>query len=220
MPVASWLDPNIFHLLHVEELLQELEKFVEDKERKVSEDWDKWLKEGGKQEETKRHPLEPSVEDFFIDEKFFVSELEKNLLNGLAITLNTIFEVHVRLFVREMSKEKISVKYKDRHAYKMDEFIKIMKKSGHPNSKTMDQVLLKRLRVYTDIRNCLVHNEGHVSVNSVVRPFVKKNKDLFVKHHQLWIISVNGLYIRKVISDLRVFFKKVAYTEKGEVIYH
>lgn len=220
MTYTSWLDPNMFDFLHIEELLQELEKFIEGKEKKVDKDWKKWLNEGGKQEDEKKHPLEPSIEDMFVDERFMVSELEKNLMNGLAITVNTIFELHVRLFVREMSKKEVSIQYSDRHTYKMDEFVKIMKKARHPNFKNMDKGLLKRLRIYTDIRNCLVHNQGHVSVNNIIKPFVLKNKDLFAKHGHLWIISVNGLYIRKVINDLRAFFKKVAYTKEGKIIYY
>ena len=95
MTYTSWLDPNMFDFLHIEELLQELEKFIEGKEKKVDKDWKKWLNEGGKQEDEKKHPLEPSIEDMFVDERFMVSELEKNLMNGLAITVNTIFELHV-----------------------------------------------------------------------------------------------------------------------------
>ncbi len=220
MPFASWLDPNMFELFYMEKFLQDLERFIEGKEKKVDKDWDKWLSEGGKQEDQKKDPIEPSMEDMFIDERFIVSELEKNLMNGLAITINTIFEFHVRLFVREMSKKEASIKYNDKHTYKMNEFVKFMKKTGHPNFKSMDKGLLKRLRIYTDIRNCLVHNQGNVSVNSIIKSFVLKNKDLFKKHHQLWIIGVNGLYIRKVISDLNVFFKKVAYTKEGKIIYH
>lgn len=217
MPYVSFLDPSLFELEYVKRMVEEIEDLVAVKEREVNIDYKKWQKEN-EHEKLKNEDYYYAMEDTFANEMDFISEFSANIFNGLAVTINTTFETRVKTFVREMAKTASTINYDDRHTYKMSELLTIMKIAQHPNSVKLNKDLLKRLRTYTDIRNSIVHHEGRISSDSV-KSFIINNKILFKVNEGLWIVSVKADYIRKVVADLEIFFKLMAYKSNGEVIF-
>ncbi|MDP1710064.1 MAG: hypothetical protein Q8L28_00385 [bacterium] len=214
----SFLDPS-FNIDYVMRILEDIENLVDIKNKKLDKDFREWESENEANKETNEEYYY-AMEGNFIDESYFISELEANLLNGLSVTINTVFETHVRYFIREMSKMESSINYDDKHTYKMSELIVAMDTAKHPNMEKIGQPLLGRLRAYTNIRNCIVHHEGIVPRRDFARTFISDNRGLFNLDEPLWKISVKGDFIRKVIEDLKFFFRLLAYTSSGDVIFH
>ncbi|MEK7605451.1 MAG: hypothetical protein AAB478_02895 [Patescibacteria group bacterium] len=153
-----------------------------------------------------------------------ISELERNLLSGLGITLNTAFEKHIDLISRTISKNNPSITYNPKHEHKMSLFEKwfreLLQKSNHPNITSLSDELLTTLQRYIEIRNILVHRDGVINNEETkVRKFVLANRDLFNLDESISKISIKPSYIRKVIVDQSRFFKIVLYTAKGDIVY-
>ena len=101
MPIISFIDPHfdfetsIFVLGEIEELISKKD------ELEVSAQ--QWINEN-EHERIKNEEYYQSRIDSFSDDSFMISELERNLLSGLGITLNTAFEKHIDLISRTISK--------------------------------------------------------------------------------------------------------------------
>lgn len=219
MQNASLLDPSILDFFTIKSILEDIENLVEAKKRAVEKDF---------KEFEKKHKVRHQGEEWYlwqearyVDEIFIVSELESNLLNGLAVTVNTIFERHVGFFVREISKTDPSIKFDEKHTYKMYEIEDLLEKTKHPNRKDFSKDLQSKLRIYTDIRNSIIHQEGTIKSKGTIKSFVTQNASLFkIKNKELWIISVNAKYIREVLKIHKYFFRLLFYTKSGDVIYY
>ena len=218
MPKYSYLDPTI-ELEFTERMLNDIKELIANKREGVKSDFSSWERKNRKlkNENTEWYQWQ---EDSFVDEMFFVSELEKNLLNGLAISINTIFERHVSIIIRESKKISDKKDYNDRHTYKIEELKKTLIEINHPNIKIIDSKLISRLRCYIDVRNILVHREGSVSESDrIIKAFIKTNRNLFVIKETPFGISVTDGYIKKALDDIKNFFRLLLY-ENGEVIYY
>ena len=218
MSFASYLDPSFIDFEIIERTLKDIENLIPSRRVEVERDFKKWELEN-KVEKKVNEEWYQAMEDSFVDEMFFVSELERNLLNGLAVTLNTIFERHVSLFVREISKNVTSVTHNERCTYNMKVFKDILHKGNHPNFEKINTEMWKRLSMYTKIRNRIGHHEGYITEKGGIMDFVNSNMKLFVLDVNLQKITVKGEYIRKVLGDYKYFFRLLAYREDGSIIY-
>jgi hypothetical protein len=216
MHLLSYLDP-VMDLEYVERFLVDIQNFLETKDQEVEKSFKEW-DEGAKKDKKLNEEYYQNVVDLYVDEAFFVSELQKNLLNGLAVTINSVFERHLSFFVISMAKIDSRIKYRETHTYHMDEFFKMLKQVKHPNVDKLDQKLLKRLQMYMEIRNCIVHKGGYISEKSTLRPFVSSNKNLF--DNRTWHIGIKAFYIKLVLEDLKEFFKLLAYYDDGRIVYN
>jgi len=175
MPLFSYLDPQL-DFEFARRFLQDIEDIILVKNNEVNKQYKKWEKENVNSKKDEWYQWQ---EDYFVNEWFFISELKRNLLNGLALTINTTFEIHIGIFVREIYKKNNSKKYNEKYTYRMDEFRNILKKFNHPNHKEITSDMWNRLRIYTEIRNCIVHNEGRIpdhyaNVKSFIIPDLRK----------------------------------------------
>lgn len=219
MSVVSFLDPSVLELDYIDRMVDDVEGVINTKEAELSKNFDLWEQEN-KPKRQKNEDYYDAMEDNFVNEQYFISELSANLFNGLAITINTLFEIHIKTFVREMCKQESSIKYDKGHTYKMSELLKIMKVAHHPNVDKINQDILDRLRSYTNIRNAIVHHEGIITEGDFSRDFILDNKTFFKFNKYVWKISVKAEYIRTVIRDLETFFKLLAYKSNGDVIFY
>ncbi len=218
MRLFSYLDPML-DLEYTNRILKDIEELIQEKNNDLVKGYKKWEKEN-ESEKQKNEEHYYAMQDDFIDERYFVSELEANLLSGLAVTLNTIFETHIRFFVRMLSEKNDLIVSRDRPAYKMRELVRFMRIVEHPNLLRLDPQLLRRLKTYTDIRNFIVHDEGIIKKDSDAWKFITENKSLFDINEGMKKAVVKGEYIRKVTEDVGSFFKLLAYTDSGDVIYY
>ncbi len=217
MPYLSYLDPTI-DLEFALRFLKDIEILVDERTDEVKKEFNKWQKEN---QDKKDEEFYQWREDYYVDEFFFVTEVKRNLLNGLAVTLNTILERHIGFFIREIRKKEKLKKSKEKPQSRIDKFHKILKVTKHPNQAEISLDLWNRLEVYTKIRDCIIHAEGVVDDNNlVVRLFVKNNKDLFVLNQSIWEISVTDKYITEMIEDIKKLFQLLAYNKDGTIIYY
>lgn len=223
MSYISFLDP-FFDFETIEQLLSEIETLIVVKNKQLEENWEAWLK-NNKQQKTENTDYYDHIETTFQNENFLIAEFERNLLNGVTLTLGTVFERHVGFMAREIGRNYPEV-YNPKKRLIMRNFSvwlpKFLKDSNHPNALHVESELLERLQTYVNIRNILVHHDGFVDdEDKDVRKFVKANPDLIsINNEQLWKITVKYEYIRNMIKDQKNFFKVIFYTDSGGVIYY
>lgn len=222
----SYLDPSDLKLKCLELTLKEVECLILEIKHDLEIKFKKWEKENKNLKKSNKE-LYLHQEDNYLEIKMYeIPEIEKNLLNGIAVTLHTIFENCVNLSVREMSKREPSIDYREKCNYKMKDFKNFLNKVNHPNRNEFKEDLLSRLEIYKEIRHCVAHREGDLLPEGTkktvdIRPFILENQELFNRRSPFfWNISVKGDYIRFVMEDLKVFFRLLLYTKNGNVIFY
>lgn len=211
--VISYLDP-VFEIEIIERSLREISILIESNKSQLEQYYKEATAIAKSQEEGSW------IVDMCADEGFTIGELEKILINGLLITLNSIFERHMSLIVREISKDNNKVVHNPYHTYSVKYLKSLLKKINHPNSTSIDKDLFRRLSIYTDIRNTLVHHDGSIKYNgSHLKPYIKDNPDFFDFDIYLSKVSIKPAYIKQVLEDMKVFFRKVIYEDSGKLVF-
>lgn len=213
MPFMSFYDPES-DLMFVEEMLPDIESFIAEKKKKVDDNFNDW-----KSENTNEEDINPDwysfMEDGFVDQMYMADIMEENILNGIALTLGTIFERHVSAVIRQLGKKIDGFVMNERHTYSMKEFKGVLNKSGFINAHHFSSELQNQFKIYMEIRNCIAHKEGYYyEANKEIRDYLLNNESLFKLDKGPEKFSVKDTYIQQVIGDIRKLFKLILYDDK------
>lgn len=223
MPYFSYFDP-FFDFETLEKMLEEIELLIAGKNEALEHRWNLWTKKKESEEIIDMQEAE-HVETYLENEQYTVSELETNFLNGVAITLNSVFERQIGLIARKINEKTPHLAYNPKREHKVGKFRTwfkhFLKESAHPNLDKIEQQLFDDLQMYVKIRNILAHNGGFVEDDKRdIWHFVETHSGYFtILNEQLRQISVKPEYLKKVMKDQKRFFKLVCYGESGNVIY-
>lgn len=212
--VISYLDP-VFEIEIIERSLREINILIESNKSQLEQYYKEETSKAKTQEEGSW------IVDMCADEGFIIAELEKTFISSLAITLNSIFERHISLIIRDISSSNSTIIYNLSYTYSIKQLKPILRKIKHPNLAQLDKNLLDRLGIYSEIRNSLVHNDGSIKKDkSHLMPYLKNNPNLFDLNIDLWKVSLKPAYLEQSLKDIKIFFKQLIYLDNGKLIFN
>lgn len=219
MGYFSFLDPEL-RLEIIAETIDLTSSFFDRRIQELTSDYQMWEKENTHMRSEQNEWYE-SLIDSYQDRIYVLNEIKKVFLNGLAISVNTIFERNIQSMVRAMSEKFENISYKERHTYRKKEVKNFLKQIDHPNYCLIEDALWSRLWLYSKFRNCIVHHEGYFDKkDKEVKYFMRDYPDLLkVENEQLSIFAVTERYLDFVVNDIKSFFHLALYNNDGNVIF-
>ena len=210
----SFHDPES-DLMFVEEMLPDMELFIAEKKKKVEDNYNDWKSENTKEEDTNSEWYS-FMEDSFVDQMYMADIMEENILNGIALTIGTIFERHVSAVIRQLGTKIDGFVMNERHTYSMKEFKTVLRDSGFVNAHHFSPAIQNRFKIYMEIRNCIAHKDGYYyEASKEIRDYLLNNQNYFKLEKGPEKFSVKNTYIQQLIGDIRKLFKLILYDDKG-----
>jgi len=216
MPLINWGDPR-FQIDMLLGFLDDIDNLENSRSKEITETYEKWSAENEKVKAENEEYYDWKV-DSFIDDLFVVCELKRTLLNGISVTLNTVLERHIISILRQYY-EKRKTTLESRKTYTASDLKKELEKSKHQNISMISDALVKRIDIYQEIRNIIVHKEGYYGEQKQhVKQFIEMNSTLFDIDVNNKKVDILRTYIEKVSVDFNQLFKLILYTDKGKPI--
>mgnify|MGYP003965209855 FL=1 len=197
----------LFNFEDIKPMLEEIEDFIE--ERKLQIKVPVVDEKSNLDQEYSDHLF-----DSYLNEQYFIHELEKNLLNGIYFTVVSIIERSICSMVRDIKNKIGDTDFNSRITYKVDDLLSLI---GRLNGEDFqfDEELLEKFRIYVYMRNDLIHAGGQARMDEV-KEFIESNPELFIiDNEQLYIFRITKEFVLKTMDDYQLFFKTILYDDRG-----